>query len=212
MSRADQYRKRFVDIRVKPPREGADGLGQDDDLKPGQIRCEMPQCREVADCKALKHAQGPREFYHFCKQHAAEYNKDWNYFEGLNEGQAQAARDAALYGERPTWAWKAVHHQGISGAARAQARGAKGYKDVHGVLGERAKRAAEPAPRLTRLQLRALADLSLELGAGPEDIKRRYSALVKRLHPDSNGGDHSAKTDLARVIKAFKVLKTTGLV
>jgi curved DNA-binding protein CbpA len=43
-------------------------------------------------------------------------------------------------------------------------------------------------------------------------IRARYTELVKRCHPDANGGDRSAETKLQRVIKAFKTLRAAGLV
>ncbi len=38
-------------------------------------------------------------------------------------------------------------------------------------------------------------------------IKARYIDLVKRCHPDTNGGDRSAEHKLQRVIKAYKTLQ-----
>ena len=40
----------------------------------------------------------------------------------------------------------------------------------------------------------------------------RYLELVKRCHPDANGGDRSAETKLQRVIKAYKTLQKAKLV
>lgn len=39
----------------------------------------------------------------------------------------------------------------------------------------------------------------------------RYTELVKKCHPDSNGGDRSAEHKLQRVLKAWKTLKKAGL-
>ena len=43
-------------------------------------------------------------------------------------------------------------------------------------------------------------------------IRARYTALVRRLHPDANGGDRAGETRLQRVIKAYQTLKKAGLV
>jgi len=43
-------------------------------------------------------------------------------------------------------------------------------------------------------------------------IRARYADLVKRWHPDSNGGDRSAEANLQRVLKAYQMLKAGGLV
>ena len=42
-------------------------------------------------------------------------------------------------------------------------------------------------------------------------MKRRYHELLKRFHPDTNGGDRAAEVKLQRVIKAWKTLRKAGL-
>ena len=43
-------------------------------------------------------------------------------------------------------------------------------------------------------------------------IRRRYTELLKRCHPDANGGDRSTEHKLQRVIKAFRTLRKAKLV
>src|ERR1700760_4501993 len=46
MSRAFQYKPKFVDIRVRPPKEGEEEAEADvNALKPGERRCDHPGCR-----------------------------------------------------------------------------------------------------------------------------------------------------------------------
>jgi DnaJ-class molecular chaperone len=54
--------------------------------------------------------------------------------------------------------------------------------------------------------------MSLDENAQPAAIRARYAELVKRWHPDSNGGDRGAEANLQRVIKAYQMLKAGGLV
>ena len=60
-------------------------------------------------------------------------------------------------------------------------------------------------------QPQALADLDLADTAEKAEIRVRYTELVKKCHPDSNGGDRSAEHKLQRVLKAWKTLKKAGL-
>ena len=70
-----------------------------------------------------------------------------------------------------------------------------------------------PKPtRLTKGQLDALAILNLEDGATLQEIKARYKELVKRFHPDANGGNRGTEERLKQVIKAYGHLRATGLV
>ena len=77
--------------------------------------------------------------------------------------------------------------------------------------------AAEPAraarkSRLTKGQLDALAILNLEESATLQEIKSRYKELVKRFHPDANGGNRGTEERLKQVIKAYGHLRATGIV
>ena len=66
--------------------------------------------------------------------------------------------------------------------------------------------------RLGKLERAALADLDLDATAMGPAIRIRYTELVKRCHPDANGGDRSAEHKLQRVIKAYKTLRKAKLV
>jgi DnaJ-class molecular chaperone len=44
-----------------------------------------------------------------------------------------------------------------------------------------------------------------------QEVKSRYKELVKRFHPDANGGDRGAEERLKQVIKAYAVLRASGL-
>ena len=61
------------------------------------------------------------------------------------------------------------------------------------------------------MQIRALELLNLDASATLHEIKARYKELVKRFHPDANGGDRGAEERLKQVIKAYGVLRAAGL-
>ncbi|TXN26131.1 J domain-containing protein, partial [Methylobacterium sp. WL93] len=68
--------------------------------------------------------------------------------------------------------------------------------------------------RLIRTQgqfSRALDVLGLEEGADTAAIKAQYKSLVKRFHPDANGGDRSFEERLRDIIRAHDVLRAAGL-
>jgi hypothetical protein len=225
MSGAFQYRPKFVDIRVRPPKPGeeeAEGPREEDvlRLKPGEKRCEWPGCMHAGASKAPKSRDLPGEFYWFCQAHAGEYNKNWDFFAGMSEGEIRARReDEVTTGGRPTWQFKASRFSREAAAFAAKfggaaaGKGAGAYADPFGMFGApgRAHPAEPPGRRLGKLERQALADLDLGEGAEKEQIRARYKELVKRCHPDANGGDRSAEHKLQRVIKAYKTLQKTGL-
>ena len=52
--------------------------------------------------------------------------------------------------------------------------------------------------------------LDLEAGAERADIKARFKELVKRHHPDANGGDRGSEDKLREIIQAYNYLKSAG--
>ena len=219
MATAFQYKPRFKDMRIRPPGEAeaeADVLG----LKPGEKPCQWPDCRAAATAKAPMSRERIHEFYDFCQRHAGEYNKGWNFYAGMTEGQIRAAQEnEAMTGGRPTWEMKAGKFTREAAAFSAKMGtanndGAGSWKDSFGLFGRRTR---EPAPgeeeglRLGRLERNALADLDLDYRADKAAIKARYHEMLKRFHPDTNGGDRTAEAKLQNVIKAYKTLKKAGL-
>ena len=210
MSGAFQYRPKFVDIRVRPPREDEEDVHA---LKPGERRCEHPGCLQTASAKAPKSRERMDEHYWFCQPHAAEYNRGWDFFAGLNEGQVEQARERAASGDRPTWDFKASRHS-REAAAFAAGTG-RAAADPLGLLRNARRRAeaeAQASRKLGRLERNALADLDLPDSATGPQIRTRYADLIKRCHPDTNGGDRSAEQKLQRVLKAYKQLRQAKLV
>ncbi len=212
MAASFQYRPRFKDIRVRPP--GAAGPTPDMDvhaLKPGETRCDHPSCTRAGETRAPKSRDLLSDHYWFCRPHAAEYNRHWNFFAGLSEGETRARMaEEQVTGGRPTWSMK-------GGGRNREAAAMRGvYRDPFGVFGPEGARAGDDRTaaerRLGKLERGALADLDLDASAQGPAIRMRYLELVKRCHPDANGGDRSAETKLQRVIKAYKTLQKAKLV
>ena len=95
----------------------------------------------------------------------------------------------------------------------AASRGA--FRDPFGIFGPgKAREDDERAAfnrRLGKLERGALTDLDLDATADSSAIRVRYIELVKRCHPDANGGDRSAEHKLQRVIRAYKTLRRANL-
>jgi hypothetical protein len=196
------YRPRFgKDIRIKPdapaPAHEPRPCGAESCSGDGAFR--VPKARDRLD-----------EHLWFCLEHARQHNEHWDYFNGMSEAQIEAFRVDAVTGHRPTWPL---------GKRAAQAHRApvfRSFNDDFGLFGgdsgdpgaEERRRAARP---LTPPQVVALDVLNLEAGASLHQIKARYKELVKRFHPDANGGDRGAEERLKRVIQAYGVLRASGL-
>jgi hypothetical protein len=208
MSSAFEYRPKYVDIRVKKPDAGAL------DREPNERPCDHVGCKRAGAHRAPKGRDRVGEYWHFCLDHAADYNRRWNYFAGMSDTELAEHQAREEVGHRPTWTFRSGRLDRYSAAMRGFQAGRR--SDPFGMFGPggdaQAGKAAEPRRRLTRLQTLALEAMSLDEKAGGPEIRARYAELVKRWHPDSNGGDRGAEANLQRVLNAYQTLKAGGLV
>jgi hypothetical protein len=180
--------------------------------------CEHPGCGVPGPYRAPKGRGQEGRYFQFCLNHVRAYNATYNYFAGMTDAAVAAYQKDAVIGHRPTWA------MGVNAAGKAPEAGAEGpardwhYVDPLGVLnGENFKQTrrrapAEPKkPRLTGPVRRALDVMGLDESADGPTIKTQYKTLVKRFHPDANGGDRSFEERLRDIIKAHDTLKAAGL-
>ena len=126
---------------------------------------------------------------------------------------AQYQRDAS-YGHRPTWT------MGVNRAAATDGETPADF-DPKGMFGDRfraqsaqTRAHAGEEPRRKRpgvAALKALGTLGLDETADANQIKTRYKDLVKRLHPDANGGDRSSEDKLREIIHAYNYLRSAKL-
>jgi hypothetical protein len=210
MPGAFSYKPRFVDIRVKPPKAEEPGPKGPRAAPASDRSCDHAGCRSLAATRAPKSRDLSGEHYWFCQAHAAEYNRNWNFFAGLSESEVtERIAEELVTGGRPTWSFKA----GARNREAAAARGA--FSDPMGLFTEKARKtgaAAAPECRLGKMEQAALLDLDLDPTADGPAIRVRYLELVKLCHPDANGGDRSAESRLQRVLRAYKTLQKAKLV
>jgi hypothetical protein len=176
--------------------------------------CEHPGCKALGEFRAPKGRDHEGQYWRFCLNHVRAYNASYNYFTGMSDGAVAAYQKDAVIGHRPTW------NMGVNGAAAKAGAAATrewSYSDPLGVLRghDFTRRRAAPAepkrPRYTGAVRKALDVMGLDENADKPAIKAQYKALVKRFHPDANGGDRSFEDRLRDIIKAHDILKTAGL-
>jgi DnaJ domain len=188
----------------------------------GQARCQWKGCEAAGDHRAPKGRGHDGEYYVFCIDHVRQYNASYNYFQGMSDTEVQDFQKDAMTGHRPTWkvganAWSHGTRDGMTPTPGAQVPGGgrTTAQDPHAFFAWRARSQREAAPESRRqlrpLEKKALATLDLDDKASGADIKARFKALVKRHHPDTNGGSGSEER-LREIISAYNHLKQAGLV
>ena len=144
-----------------------------------------------------------------CLEHVREFNAGYDWFEGMTAEEILDAQGPASgwRTESPTFRPTA----GVDGMPRwadyddpleAISARANGIKS-------KARRQAEMAMdgRFSREEAAALDTMGLGLDVDRKVLRRRYSELVRRYHPDRNGGDRGYETRLNKVVEAYQTLR-----
>jgi len=139
--------------------------------------CDRHGCDKAGDRPAPKSPNSPERWY-FCEEHAGEYNRNWDYFEGLTAEEAAAReagerRDASGYGQASHYGW--------------------------GGPGDGSR---------SRDELHALTALELEDDADFEAVKKAWRRLAKENHPDVKPNDAKAAVRFQSVQAAYEVLRS----
>jgi curved DNA-binding protein CbpA len=197
----------FDRIRTRPRAEPVTGA----EAEPA---CGYPGCALAGLYRAPQGRGREGRYFHFCLDHVREYNASYNYFKDMSDDAVAAFQKADLYGHRPTWRMGVAGEAGLRSERLHAAFGGEEVEDAFGLFGaRRAPRQDEPKPRphLGNAARKALDTLGVDHAADKAAVKMRYKMLVKRLHPDANGGDRSREDQLRAIINAYNYLRTAGL-
>ncbi len=184
--------------------------------------CEAPACCEPGEFRAPSGRgsgiDGPAQWRWFCLDHVREFNSGYDWFAGMSAAEIIAAQSPIA-----GWASESRVFRPDPGA-QGLPRWAD-FADPLDAIGERAQEVRgmararqarwgqeERPRRFTAREREALGTMGLSPAIDRQTLRRRYSELVRRYHPDRNGGDRSHEGRLARVVEAYQVLrKAEGL-
>ncbi len=166
-------------------------------------RCAVPGCDQPGEFKAPLQAanfDGPGTWRFLCLEHVRMHNAKYNYFDGMSAEEIAEAQTPYAGWERAT---RAFAHAGSDPAPSWS-----DFADPLDAISGRFRRSQPQATsRFTKGEQRALSVLGLGEDADLKSVRSRYSRLVRRFHPDRNGGDRSHEARLGEVIEAYQLLR-----
>ncbi len=199
----NQKSKYFDSIRVKPD--------QDRLKTTAEPSCEANGCQQPGVHRAPKGRGRDGQYHLFCMAHVREYNKTFNYFKDMSDTDVADYQKSARTGHRPTWSLGT--NSGAAGDAAVQGRGNPKVSDAFGFFGEKYSdgKSSKPEKRQIRnAERKSLATLGLDIDVKPAEVKAQFKILVKRHHPDANGGGQEFEEKLRDIIQAYDYLKSSG--
>lgn len=172
--------------------------------------CAEPGCTQPGEFRAPggpgADSDGRPAYRYLCLDHVREFNARYNFFAGMSADEIHAA-------QHPLAGWESeVRGFSPTGNADRPPRWAD-FADPLDAIGarfrtrmdqERERRDGKPLSGRDRA---ALGVLGLDTDADRRALRQRYSELVRKFHPDRNGGDRSHENALRAVIDAYQQLK-----
>ena len=179
-------------------------------IEGGAKHCDHPGCAEPGEFRApagdgrRPDFDGPGDWRWLCLDHVRAFNDRYNYFSGMSTEEIEAAQTPYGGWERQTRAFTA---NGSPPPRWAD------FHDPLDAIGARFRRDPERATRrdgrdLSREDRQSLATMGLGVDSDRRQLRQRYAELLRRYHPDHNGGDRGHEKALQAVIEAYTQLKS----
>jgi hypothetical protein len=168
-----------------------------------RARCAVAGCNAPGEFKApLQPANfdGPGSWRFLCLDHVREHNAKYNYFDGMTPEEIQ-------WSQGPLAGWDRPSRKFAANGADPPPRWSDFVDPLDAISTRFGHLRDGQQSRFGKAERRALSVLGLGENADRHSLRQRYSLLVRRYHPDKNGGDRSHEKRLGEVIEAYQLLR-----
>ena len=178
--------------------------------------CSEEGCSLPGEFKAPYRRDQIREYIWFCLEHVRTYNKQWNYYQGMNAEEIECETRLDMTWQRHTWPFShsSDHLLMLKALEKAyyQFNGkARHYPWDHAfeAMGGQKKQNDnwEDELEFNGAESKAVRLMGLKLPLTAETLKARYIEFAKRYHPDTNGGSQEGEAHLKIINQAYAILK-----
>ena len=163
--------------------------------------CDWNNCKEVGEYKAPVEKDNSKKYRMLCLNHVKEFNKNWNYFEGMNDNQIYEFIKSDMTWHKPTQSfsssdnffkilWNNALKEDFNGKLKKNF-----FKDTQF--------------KFSQSDIKAFSILGISVGVKWEKIQEKFKKLVKKFHPDINAGNKKYEDKLKVITLAYTQLKNT---
>ena len=164
--------------------------------------CDWNNCSEEGAYKAPIEKDNSKKFRLLCLDHIKEFNKNWNYFAGMNDDQVYDFIKSDMTWHKPTQSFSspdnffkilwnnALMDEMNKSKLNIQSDNTRKFKFDH-------------------KDVKAFSILGLSVGLKWEKIQEKFKKLVKKFHPDMNSGNKKFEDKLKIITLAYTQLKNT---
>ena len=157
-------------------------------------KCDYPGCTKAGTCRAPK-TRDLKEYWHFCKEHAAEYNKNWNYYANMTPDEIDAEW------ERETFGIADKDKEQTNQKASEYAQFINDFLTGRSSFDKIQTKKTIPSQIVSALKV-----FDLPITASWREIGVKYRTLAKKYHPDT-AKDKTSTVEFTHITNAYETLK-----
>ncbi len=164
--------------------------------------CDWNNCKELGEYKAPVERDNSKKFRMLCLKHVKEFNKNWNYFSGMNDNQIMNFLKSDMTWHKPTQSFSSSDNffKVLWNNTLKDEFDNKKIKSDYNYMRQF---------KFDNKDIKAFEILGLSVGMKWMKIHEKFKTLVKKFHPDMNLGNKKYEEKLKLITLAYTQLKTT---
>ena len=164
--------------------------------------CEWNMRNNLGEFKAPVEKDNSKKYRMLCLEHVKEFNKNWNYFSGMNDKEIIEFIKSDMVWHKPTQSFSSSDNFFKILWNNALKDETKKFK--YFISLDQMKKF-----RFSGQDFQAFTILELPAGIEWKKIQERFKKLVKKFHPDMNAGNKKFEEKLKLITLAYTQLKNT---
>ena len=164
--------------------------------------CDWNNCFEIGKYKAPVEKDNSRKFKLLCLNHIKEFNKNWNYFTGMNDEQIYDFLKSDITWHKPTQSFSSSDN-----FFKILWNNALKDENKKSMLNNSLNYMKQL--KFDHKDIKAFSILEISVGLKWEKIQKKFKSLVKKFHPDMNSGNKKYEEKLKLITLAYSQLKKT---
>tara|TARA_B100000965_G_scaffold95906_1_gene78264 strand:- start:2551 stop:3078 length:528 start_codon:yes stop_codon:yes gene_type:complete len=164
--------------------------------------CDWNNCLEEGFYKAPVERDNSKKFRILCLKHVKEFNKNWNYFDGMNDQEIYEFMKSDITWHKSTQSFgssdnffKVLWNNALKDELNK-------YK-INGQFDH------VNEFKFNNNDIKAFSILGVSVGIKWERVQEKFKKLVKKFHPDMNAGNKKYEDKLKVITLAYTQLKKT---
>ena len=164
--------------------------------------CDWDNCKELGEYRAPIERDNSKKFRMLCLKHVKEFNKNWNYFSGMNDNQIMNFLKSDMTWHKPTQSFSSSDNffKVLWNNTLKDEFDNKKIKSDFNYMRQF---------KFDNKDIKAFEILGLSVGMKWMKIHEKFKTLVKKFHPDMNLGNKKYEEKLKLITLAYTQLKTT---